>query len=91
MSDREDQLKAVAESESLQERSRLLSLVADHFGMRIRVLHDGLKSPDNNESRRLLGCLEAVEKLRLSLERGVQEGLALEAGFLEIMIAASAE
>jgi hypothetical protein len=32
-----------------------------------------------------------VEKLRLSLERGVQEGLALEAGFLEIMIAASAE
>jgi len=91
MSEREEQLKAVAESESLQERSRLLSLVADHFGMRIRMLHDGRTSLDNDESRRLLRCLEAVEKLRSSLERGVQEGLALEAGFLEIMIAASAE
>ena len=91
MSEREEQLKAVAESESLQERSRLLSLVADHFGRRIRPLHDGDAPPDNDESRRLLRCLEAVERLRTSLERGVQEGLALEAGFLEIMIAANSE
>jgi hypothetical protein len=28
-----------------------------------------------------------VEKLRSSLERGIQEGLALEAGFLELMMA----
>jgi hypothetical protein len=32
-----------------------------------------------------------VERLRSSLERGIQEALALEAGFLEIMIASRQE
>jgi len=32
-----------------------------------------------------------VEKLRGTLERGIQEGLALEAGFLELMTASKAE
>jgi hypothetical protein len=44
-----------------------------------------------DESRRLIRCLDAVEKLRSTLERGIQEGLALEAGFLELMMAFKSE
>jgi len=88
--DREDQLKAVSESEALQERSRLLGVVEDHFGAGLRVMHREGNS-DPAESRRLLRCLDAVARMRNSLERGVQEGLALEAGFLELMVASRAE
>lgn len=88
--EREEILKANAEAEALQERSRLLGLVADHFGSALRHLHDG-GGPDHEESLRLIRCLDAVEKLRLSLERGIQEALALEAGFLELMLASRPE
>lgn len=87
--EREDALKASAESEALQERSRLLGLVADYFGSALRRLHEEGKAAEHNESLRLIRCLDAVEKLRTSLERGIQEALALEAGFLELMLAAS--
>lgn len=89
--EREELLKAAAESEVLQERSRLLSVIANHFGILLRKLHASGDSSDANETRRLLLCLEALEKLRTSLERGVQEGLALEAGFLELMLSFRAE
>lgn len=88
---REDALKASAEAEALQERSRLLGVVADAFGSPLRSLHEQEGIPDAAGSRRLLRCLEAVERLRSSLERGIQEALALEAGFLEIMIASRQE
>lgn len=87
---REEQLKAATEAEVLQERSRLLGLVADHFGSDLRRLHERGEA-DSGESRRLLRCLDALERLRASLERGVQEALALEAGFLELMLASRAE
>lgn len=87
--DREEVLKANAESESLQERSRLLGLVADYFGSELRHLHEGGVASDAQESLRLIRCLDAVEKLRSSLERGIQEALALEAGFLELFLASS--
>lgn len=89
--DREESLKASAEAEALQERSRLLGLVANHFGSALRHLHEQGETPDQAESRRLIRCLDAVEKLRTSLERGIQEALALEAGFLELIMASRAE
>ena len=88
--EREDQLKAAAEAEVLQERSRLLGLVADRFGSDLRRFHEQGEA-DPVQSRRLLRCLETLEHLRASLERGVQEALALEAGFLELMLASRAE
>ena len=88
---REESLKASAEAEALQERSRLLGLVANYFGSELRQLHEEGATPDHAESRRLIRCLDAVEKLRASLERGIQEALALEAGFLELMMTFGAE
>ena len=88
---REEALKASAESEVLQKRSLQLGLVAEHFGSLLRSLHAEESNPDAAESRRLLRCIETVEKLRSSLERGVQETLALEAGFLELMMESRSE
>ena len=85
--EREESLKASAESEALQERSRLLGLVADYFGSALRRQHEKGSPGNSAESLRLIRCLDAVEKLRTSLERGIQEALALEAGFLELMVA----
>ena len=89
--EREETLKASSESEVLQERSRLLGVIAAHFGTSLRKIHTGGSGEDTAETRRLLLSLEALERLRTSLERGVQEGLALEAGFLELMITFGAE
>ena len=86
---KEEALKASSESDVLRERSLLLGVAADYFGAALREIHgvvDG-GNRDPEESRRLLCCLDALEKLRSTLERGIQEGLALEAGFLELMIA----
>jgi DNA polymerase-3 subunit delta' len=88
---REEALKASSEAEVLRERSQLLGVVADHFGTSLRKINSGEMEADEAESRRLIRCLDAVEKLRGTLERGIQEGLALEAGFLELMMASKAE
>ena len=85
--EREEALKAGAEADVLRERSHLLGVIADHFGSALRRLHAGDDGRDASESHRLLRCLESLEKLRDALERGIQEALALEAGFLELMIA----
>ena len=82
---REDSLKAAAEADVLGERSRLLSVMGDHFAAELRrVAENGGTGTD--QSRRLLRQLDALERLRTNLERGVQEALALEAGFLELMV-----
>jgi len=82
---REDSLKAAAEADVLGERSRLLSVMGDHFATELRRMAEN-GGTGNDESRRLLRQLDALEKLRTNLERGVQEALALEAGFLELMV-----
>lgn len=83
---REDALKAAAEADVLSERSRLLSVMVDHFAAELRrVASSGGAGPGSADSRRLLRQLDALEGLRTSLERGVQEALALESGFLELM------
>jgi DNA polymerase-3 subunit delta' len=87
---REELLKAAAEADVLRERSLLLGVMSGYFGSALRRLHlEG--ETDTAESRRLLRCLGALESLRSGLERGVQEALALEAGFLELMIASRPE
>jgi DNA polymerase III subunit delta' len=88
---REETLKAAAEAEVLQRRSQLLGLVSGHFGSVLRGLHERDGSPDPGESRRLLRCIDCVERIRSSMERGVQEALAMEAGFLELMTASCSE
>jgi len=86
-SHREEHFKATAEAVALGNRSLLLAVVADYFGNRLRGIYGGSsqKERDDHEVVRLLRCMEVVESLRTSLERGVQEPLALEAGFLELM------
>jgi DNA polymerase-3 subunit delta' len=81
---REESLKAAAEADVLSERSRLLAVMSGHFAAELRrISEEGGSAPE--ESRRLLRMLDALEGLRISLERGVQEALALEAGFLELI------
>jgi DNA polymerase-3 subunit delta' len=87
---REETLKAASEADILGERVRLIGVMADWFGSSLRHLHAGDEA-SLPESRRLLRCLEALERLRSTLERGIQEGLALEAGFLELMVASRQE
>jgi len=88
---REEALKASSESEVLRERSLLLGVIADYFGSQLRRINSAEGVVDAAESRRLIRCLDAVEKLRGTLERGIQEGLALEAGFLELMMASKTQ
>lgn len=84
--EREESLKAAAEADVLSERSRLLAVMGDHLASALRRLHgNGESHPES--TRLLLRQLDALEKLRQSLERGVQEALALEVGFLELMTA----
>ena len=68
----------------LGERSLLLSVMGDHFAAELRRVAAG-GGTGTDQSRRLIRQLDALERLRTSLERGVQEALALEAGFLELM------
>lgn len=79
---REQYFKATAEAAVLAQRSLLIDVVVAHFG---KQLQDASRASDQNKIVRLLRALEVVEKLRASLEGGVQEALALETGFLELV------
>lgn len=87
---REEHFKATAEASALQQRSYLLEMAADYFARQLRKEfphppNNPDKKPKNNRKTSLLRALQAVETLQNSLERGTQESLALEAGFLRIM------
>lgn len=92
LKDREDQVKALSESAVLRERERLLQIIAATLSSALRAqygipaahptIEDLAKKftlPD------LLGRIEALETLRRRLALGVQEALALETGFLEMI------
>lgn len=91
LDDREDGFKARAEAEVLARRSLLLDVVADHFGSRLRAIHAGEAEGSREESGVLLRRMEALGRLRGDLERGLQEGLVLEAGFLELLLLRGSE
>ena len=82
---REEVLKARAEADVLARRSMLVDVVADFVGSRLRTLHEKGGEADSGESRTLLRRMDALVRMRGDLERGVQEALVLEAGFLEFI------
>ncbi len=79
---REQYFKASAEASVLAQRSLLIDVVAAYFGKKLRAIS---QEHNQHEAIPLLRALELVEKLRNSLEGGVQEALALEAGFLGLL------
>lgn len=79
---REEHFKAVGEAKALEARSLLLAGVTNYFATRLRNRYE---QEGPTKSLSLLRALETVDSLRHSLEQGVQETLALEAGFLELM------
>lgn len=83
--EREEQLSALAESEVIRERGRLLQSMADVFAERLREnVAGGDARMARGDSLCLLRQLDALENLRADLNRSMNESLALEAGFLEI-------
>ena len=91
--DRENQIKAQAESAVVQEREILLAAVGEVLAAALRSLHlPDETCPEHirliasaNPGPILLRRLEALERTRDLLSRNVQEALALETGFLEMI------
>jgi len=91
--EREDQIKAQAEAAVIRERESLLHAAGEVLAAALR--HHHLPSADAPEFlARIAGAnppellfkrLSALERTRDLLARGVQEGLALESGFLEMI------
>jgi DNA polymerase-3 subunit delta' len=81
---REQYFKATAEASVLAERSLLLDAIAAYFGKKLSAVAQEL-AQNREEALRLFRALDVVDRLQSSLEAGVQEGLALEASFLELV------
>jgi DNA polymerase-3 subunit delta' len=90
--ERAGQIKALVEASALRERERILQTVFDALGEALRVQHGlatenpairGLSKRFSTAS--LLRGLDVLESLRRRLAIGVQESLAFESGFLEMM------
>jgi DNA polymerase-3 subunit delta' len=90
---REDQIKAQGESTVLRERERFLaslgSVLAASLRQKIRPSPD---CPQNiqriaeaNDPKTILKRLDALDRTRRMLSAGVQEALALESGFLQMI------
>lgn len=92
LNERAEQVKALTEASVLRERDRVLQIVFDAIGQALR-LQTGPAEADaviralaeKFPSANLLCRLDALEKLRRRLAMGVQEALALESGFLEMI------
>lgn len=92
---REDELKATAESEYIEERSRLFEVLQEWMGdvLRCKTGAPGLEFPASEASIQALAAteelpqlirrMEAIGNLRSNLDTNAQEQLALEVGFLE--------
>jgi len=90
---RGDQIKAQAESAVVREREMLLQSAGEVLAAALRHHHlpsepcspDIAKIAQSNPPAVLLKRLAALERTRDLLARGVQEALALESGFLEMI------
>ena len=92
LEERTAQIKALVEASALRERERILQIVVDALGEALRAQHG---FPAENpvvkalakriSTEDLLRRLDALESLRRRLVLGVQESLALECGFLEMI------
>jgi len=95
LKDREDFHKAAAEADYLEARNRYLDVILAWLAdlIRIKTGSDGLDFPECAESLRKIAegesifrigtRLDALEKLRQSLETNASEPLTLEVGFLK--------
>jgi len=91
--ERGDQIKAQAESAVIREREGLLHAAGDILAAGLRYHHlptadcpeAVVRVAEANPPELLLKRLDALERTRLLLARGVQEGLALESGFMEMI------
>lgn len=90
---REDQIKAQAEAAVIREREKLLQSAGEVLAAALRHHHlpsepcppDIAKIAQSNPPPLLLRRLASLDRTRDLLARGVQEGLALESGFLEMI------
>ena len=90
---REDQIKAQSESIVVRERQRLLTSISEVLASALRqhVLPDLNCAPNiqrlatSNDTKLLLKRLDALDRTRRLLSAGVQESLALESGFLQMI------
>jgi DNA polymerase-3 subunit delta' len=92
LNERAEQVKALTEASVLRERDRVLQIVFDSIGQALRLQTGPAEAPpvicalaEKFSSANLLRRLDALEKLRRRLAMGVQEALALESGFLEMI------
>lgn len=90
--ERHGQIKALVEAGALRERERVLQAVFDALGEALRAQHGlPVESPviralsRKFSTQSLLRGLDILESLRRRLALGVQESLAFESGFLEMM------
>jgi len=92
---REEQIKASAEAAIVREREQCLGAVGGVLAAALRqIVRPSADCPEPirriaevHGSKSLLGRLDALERLRRLLSAGVQEPLALESGFLQIIAA----
>lgn len=90
---REDQIKAQAEAAVIRERENLIHATGKILAAALRHHHlPSAPCPETiagvakaNPPERLFKRLAALDRTRDLLARGVQEGLALESGFLEMI------
>ena len=90
--ERARQVKALVEAGALRERERVLQAIFDAIGGALRAQHGLLvQNPvivalsQRFSAKELLRCLDTLELLRRRLALGVQESLAFESGFLEMI------
>jgi DNA polymerase III subunit delta' len=90
--ERAGQVKALVEAGALRQRERVLQAIFDAIGGALRAQH-GLPVQDpvvaalseKFSAKELLRYLDSLELLRRRLALGVQESLAFESGFLEMI------
>jgi DNA polymerase-3 subunit delta' len=91
LDDREEQLKAMTESAALRERERVVGAILYALGGALRAAHGGdcphevcKKLAERFSTADLLAMIDSWETMQRRLAMTVNEGLALEAGMLEI-------
>lgn len=96
LEEREEQIKAMSESAALRRRSELIQVLANWFADVLRVQNGSeavfprpaiREFATANSRIRVLRQVEALEFTITDLDRGVQEALAVEVGFLKLFTA----
>ncbi len=93
LEEREEQLKALSEATTIRMRNELIQTLAGWFADVLRVQHGSPPALDRaairseaaaTGPRLTLRRIQAIEETATTLDRGVQEALAVESGFLKL-------